>query len=88
MTSDELARAFKEDEITLEVALEAHLRNLGSWPADEELLGVLWLALGFANLGMEDRPVPMSGDRRLTVGEVIEHYRLRPFLERLPGDEA
>lgn len=80
MSSEELARRYKAEEITPEAALEAHLSNLGIAP-DDELLFLLQMALGFANVGHEDRPVPLPGDRTLSVAEVIEQYRLRPFVE-------
>ncbi len=80
MSGEELAMLYKADEITIDEALEAHLRNLGI-SAEDELLFVLQMALGFANLGHEDRPVPLSGDRTPTVAEVIDQYSLRPFVE-------
>jgi hypothetical protein len=39
------------------------------------------LVIGFVNLGLTDRMVSLSGDRKLTAAQVIEAYKLRPFLE-------
>jgi hypothetical protein len=57
------------------------LCNLGlSVVSDTDFL-TIQLAIGFGNLGLADKPVVLSGDRKLSVAQVIDAFKLRPFLE-------
>lgn len=79
LTSKELAEAWKAGDLPLHTAVERHWQRVGLWPVEEELLFVLELILGFANLGQFDRPIPV-GDDEVTVREAIERYQLSEFL--------
>jgi hypothetical protein len=80
-TSQEPAIAYKKGRIPLDAALEKHFRNLGLSIVNDNDFLTIQLVIGFGNLGAADRIVSLSGDRRLTVAQVIEEYKLRPFLE-------
>jgi hypothetical protein len=80
-TSAEPAALYKRGQLSLDAALEQHARNLGLGPVSDGDFLAMQLALGFANLGVTDKPVPLSGGRKLTVAQVIEEFKLEPFLE-------
>jgi hypothetical protein len=80
-STEELAALYKEGRLPLHAALEKHFRNHGLWPVSGDDFLAVQLVIGFGNLGATERVVPLSGDRTLTVAQVIEAYKLRPFLE-------
>ena len=80
-STGELAALYKEGRLPLDAALEKHFRNHGLWPVSGDDFLAIQLVLGLGNLGVIDKIVPLSGDRKLTVAQVIEAYKLRPFLE-------
>jgi hypothetical protein len=79
LTSAELAEAWKAGELPLHTAVERHWRRIGLCPVKEEIVLVLELVLGFANLGQFDRLIPV-GDDEVTVRDAIEQYQLSEFL--------
>ncbi len=80
-STEEPAALFKQGRLPLDAALEMHLRNHGLWPVGGDDFLAVQLVIGFGNLGAAERVVPLSGDRTLTVAQVIEEYKLQPFLE-------
>ncbi len=80
-STEKLAALYKAGRLTLDAALERHFRNHGFWPVSGEDFLTIQLVVGFANLGVTDKSVSLSGDRTLTVAQVVEAYKLRPFLE-------
>jgi hypothetical protein len=85
-STEELASLYKQGRLPLDVALAKHFRSLGLWPVSVEDFLTIQLVVGFGNLGVTDKIVSLSGDRTMQVGEVIEAYKLRPFLEA--GEKA
>ncbi len=81
-STEELAALYKQGRLSLDAALEKHFRNHGFWPVSGEDFLTIQLVIGFGNLGVTDKSVSLSGDRTLTVAQVIEAYKLRPFLEK------
>jgi hypothetical protein len=79
--SEEPAALYKQGRLPLAAALEGHFRNQGLWPVSGEDFLTIQLVIGLGNLGVTDKIVSLSGDRKLTVAQVIEAYKLRPFLE-------
>src|SRR5262249_19569837 len=79
-STEELAALYKQGRLPLDAALERHFRSLGLWPVCGDFLAIQ-LVIGLGNLGINDKIVSLSGDRKLTVAQVIEAYKLRPFLE-------
>ena len=79
--TEELAALYKQGRLPLDAALERHYRNHGLWPVSGDDCLTIQLVIGFVNLGVTDKIVSLSGDRKLTVAQVIEAYKLRPFLE-------
>ena len=79
-TSEELAEAWKEGVLPLRTAARRHWKLVGLWPVSDEVLLALELVIGYANLGLMDTPVPVSDTEEMTVGEVIERYKLSEFL--------
>jgi hypothetical protein len=77
----EPAALYKQGRLPLDAALERHFRNHGLWPISGDDFLAIQLVIGFVNLGLTDRMVSLSGDGKLTAAEVIEAYKLRPFLE-------
>ena len=80
-STGELAALYKEGRLPLDAALERHFRNHGLWPVSGDDFLSIQLVIGLGNLGVPDRMVSLSGDRKLTVAQVIEAYKLWPFLE-------
>jgi hypothetical protein len=80
-STEELAKLYKKGRLTLDAALEKHFLNHGLWPVNNDDFLTIQLVIGFANLGVTDKIVELSGDRNLTVAQVIETYKFRPFLE-------
>jgi hypothetical protein len=80
-STEEPAALYKEGRLALDAALEKHFRNHGLWPVSGEDFLTIQLVIGFGNLGVSDKIVSLSGDRTLQVAQVIEAYKLRPFLE-------
>jgi hypothetical protein len=80
-STEELAALYKQGRLALDAALEQHFRNLGLWPVSVDDFLTIQLAIGFGNLRVTDKIVSLSGDRTLTVAQVIEAFKLRPFLE-------
>ena len=74
------AALYKQGRLSLAAALERHFRNHGLWPVSGDFLAIQ-LVIGLGNLGIYDKIVSLSGDRKLPVAQVIEAYKLRPFLE-------
>ena len=85
-STEELAALYKEGRLPLDVALEKHFRNHGLSAVSDTDFMTIQLAIGFGNLGVANKPVELSGDRKLTVAQVIEEFKLRPFLEAVQGD--
>ena len=79
--TEEPAALYKQGRLSLAAALERHFRNHGLWPVSGEDFITVQLVIGFGNLSVTDKIVSLSGDRTLTVAQVIEAYKLRPFLE-------
>jgi hypothetical protein len=79
--SEEPAALYRQDRLPLAAALERHFRNQGLWPVSADDFLTIQLVIGLGNLSVTDKLVPLSGDRKLTVAQVIEAYNLRPFLE-------
>ena len=79
-STGELAALYKQGRLPLDAALEKHFRNHGLWSVTDDFLAIQ-LVIGLGNLGVTDKIVSLSGDRKLTVAQVIEAYKLRPFLE-------
>ena len=80
-STEELAALYKQGRLSLDAALEKHFRNHCLWPINGEDFLTIQSVIGFANLGVTDKIVALSGERNLTVAKVIEAYKLRPFLE-------
>ncbi len=80
-SAEKPAALYKQGRLSLDVALERHFRNHGLWPLSDDDFLTIQLAIGFGNLGVTGKIVSLSGDRALTVAQVIEAYKLRPFLE-------
>jgi hypothetical protein len=80
-STTELAALFKQGRLPLDAALEMHFRNHGLWPVSGDDFLTIQLVIGLGNLGLNDKIVSLSGDRTLTVAQVIEAYKLQPFLE-------
>jgi hypothetical protein len=80
-STEEPAALYKQGRLPLDDALERHFRNQGLWPVSGDDFLAIQLVIGLGNLGVTDKIVSLSGDRKLTVAQVIEGYRLRPFLE-------
>src|SRR5262249_26768084 len=80
-STGELAALYKQGRLPLDAALERHFRNHGLWPVSGDDFLAIQLVIGLGNLSVNDKIVSLSGDRKLTVGQVIEAYKLRPFLE-------
>jgi hypothetical protein len=80
LTSEELAEAWKEGVMPLHTAVRRHSKLIGIWPVDEKTLVALELVIGFANLGLWDRSVPVDDNRELTVAQAIEAFQLSDFL--------
>ena len=80
-STEELAALYKQGRLPLDAALEKHFRSHGLWPVSGDDLLTIQLVIGLGNLGVTDKIVSLSGDRKLTVAQVIEAYKLRPFLE-------
>ena len=78
--TEEPAALYKQARLPLAAALERHFRNHGLRPVSGDFL-TIQLVIGLGNLGVTDKIVSLSGDRNLTVAQVIEAYKLRPFLE-------
>jgi hypothetical protein len=79
--TEESAALYKQGRLPLAAALERHFRNQGLWPVSGDDFLAIQLVIGLGNLGVTDKIVSLSGDRKLTVAQVIEAYKLRPFLE-------
>ena len=77
----ESAALYKQGRLPLHAALERHFRNHGLWPVSGDDFLAIQLVIGLGNLSVNDKIVSLSGDRKLTVAQVIEAYKLRPFLE-------
>jgi hypothetical protein len=80
LTSEQLAEAWKEGVMPLHVAARRHFKNIGIWPVHEKVMLVLELILGFANLGLWDRSVPVAEGEEMSVGQIVERYQLSDFL--------
>ena len=80
-STEEPAALYKQGRLPLAAALERHFRNHGLWPVSGDDFLAIQLVIGLGNLGVTDKIVSLSGDRKLTVAQVIEAYKLRPFLE-------
>jgi hypothetical protein len=76
-----LAALYKQGRLSLDAALEKHFRSHGLWPVSGDDFLTIQLVIGLGNLSVTDKIVSLSGDRKLTVAQVIEAYKLRPFLE-------
>jgi hypothetical protein len=79
-TSKELAEAWKEGVMPLHTAVRRHFKLIGIWPVDEKTLVALELVIGFANLGLWDRSVPVAEGEEMSVGQIVERYQLTDFL--------
>ena len=79
-TSEELADAWKEGVLPLRIAARRHWKLLGLWPVSDEILLALEMILGYANLGLMDTQIPVSESEKMSVGEVIERFKLSEFL--------
>jgi hypothetical protein len=80
-SAEKAAALYKQGRLPLAAALERHFRNHGLWPVSGDDFLTIQLVIGLGNLGVIDRIVSLSGDRTLQVAQVIEAYKLRPFLE-------
>jgi hypothetical protein len=80
LTSAELAEAWKAGQLPLRTAVRRHFKLVGLWPVNESLLFSLEMVLGFANLGRMETVIPLEDDQGLSVGEMIERYKLADFL--------
>jgi hypothetical protein len=80
-TSEELVALYKRGHLSFDVALEKHFGNLGLTTVSDTDFMTAQLAIGFGNLGVKDKLLALSGDRKLTVAQVIQEYKLQPFLE-------
>ncbi len=80
-STEQLAALYKAGYLSLDSALEKHFRNHGLAPVSDFDFLTIQLVIGLSNLGRTDKVVSLSGDRNLTVAQVIEAYKLRPFLE-------
>jgi hypothetical protein len=80
LTSAELAEAWKAGQLPLHTAARRHFKRVGLWPVSESLLFSLELVLGFGNLGMMASLIPLEDGQGLSVGEIIERYKLADFL--------
>jgi hypothetical protein len=80
LTSEELAEAWKEGVMPLHTAVRRHFKLIGIWPVDENVMLALELIIGFANLGLWDRPVPVAECEEMSVGQIVERYQLTYFL--------
>ncbi len=79
-TSEELAEAWKEGVMPLHTAVRRHFKLIGIWPVDENVMLALELIIGFANLGLWDRSVPVAEGEEMSVGQIVERYQLSDFL--------
>jgi hypothetical protein len=80
LTSEELAEAWKEGVMPLHTALRRHFKLIDIWPVDGKMLVALELVIGFANLGLWDRSVPVAEGEEMSVGQIVERYQLSDFL--------
>jgi hypothetical protein len=80
LTSEELAEAWKAGRLPLHTAVRRHFKAIGIWPVDEKFLVAVELVIGFANLGLWDRSVPVAEGEGMSVGQVVERYQLTDFL--------
>jgi hypothetical protein len=80
LTSEELAEAWKEGVMPLHTAVRRHFKHIGIWPVDENVLLALELIIGFANLGLWDRTMPVAEGEEMSVGQIVERYQLTDFL--------
>jgi hypothetical protein len=75
LTSEKLAEAWKEGVMPLHTAVRRHFKLIGIWPVDEKILVALELVIGFANLGLWDRSVPVAEGEEMSVGQIVERYQ-------------
>jgi hypothetical protein len=80
-TSEELAALYTQDRLPLDIALERHFRNFGLSPVSDDDFLTIQFAIALGNLGLMDRLLALSNDRQVTVAQVIEEFKLKPFLE-------
>jgi hypothetical protein len=80
-TSEELAALYKQDRLPLDVALEGHFSNFGLSPVSDDDFLTIQFAIALGNVGPMDRLLALSNDRQVTVAQVIEEFKLKPFLE-------
>jgi hypothetical protein len=80
LTSEELAEAWKEGVLPLHTAVRRHFKLVGIWPVNEKVMLALELIIGFANLGLWDRSVPVAEGEEMSVGQIVERYQLSDFL--------
>ena len=78
-TSEELAEAWKEGVLPLRTAARRHWKLVGL-PVNDTVMQSLELILGYANLGVMDTPILVNDTEEMTVGEIIERFKLSEFL--------
>lgn len=86
-TSEKLAHAWKRGRLSIHTALKRHLQNIEVWPVDPAFLMFLPIILGYANMGLMDRPVPLGTDENgedveRTVAQIVDDLQLQPFLAK------
>ena len=77
-----LARAIREGRQDFDAALEWHLNDNCQAALDCESAQVI---LCYAVMGRWDEPFDLD-DREMTVAEIIEEFRLRPFVKLFEGE--
>lgn len=79
-TSEQLAMAWKRGRLSNNTALRRHLQLVGIWPIDPGFFMFLPVLIGYANMGLMDKVIPV-GDEQRTVGQTISDLQLDSFLE-------
>ena len=81
-SAEELAKAVWDEEMEFDDALLEYLsEHHPDRLEDTSFFTVVSVIIGFAAMGMWDKPVPLSDDEQMTVKEVIDTFGLGPFVE-------
>lgn len=89
LSVEELAEGYKQGRFSLDYALIYLLQHYFPEPLSVVSVMGLKIAIGFANVGHWDTPIPLPTGQ-MTVRMVIQEFGLEPFLQpnASPGDQG
>jgi len=78
----ELAKAVRDEEIEFDDALLEYLSEHHPERLDDtSFFIVMKVTIGFAAMGMWEKPIPLSEDETMTAKEVIDRFGVGPFVD-------